>query len=124
MSEASTCDNPLPAEVETVVLIRDLLFSSKVSAAARLSRVREAVRIVRDPAKLSDLEGQRLIVDLNVPGHLEAAVAWKTRTGGVVIGFVSHVDGDAIAAARAMGVDRVMSNGGFSANVDQIIRGE
>lgn len=124
MSEASPGEHPSTVEVETVVLIRDLLFSSKVSAAGRLSRVRESMRLIRDPAKLADLEGRRLIVDLNVPGHLEAAVAWKTRTGGRVTGFVSHVDGDAIAAARAMGVDRVLSNGGFSANVDQIVRGD
>lgn len=118
MSEAS------PPAVETVALIRDLLFSSKVSAAARLSRVRESVRIVRDAAKLQEIDAKRLIVDLNADGHLQAAVAWKTRTSGQVIGFVSHVDGDAIAAARQMGIDRVLSNGAFSANVDQLIRGE
>ena len=118
MSEAS------PPPVETVVLIRDLLFSSKVSAAARLSRVRESVRIVRDPAKLAEIDAKRLIVDLNADDHLEAAVAWKARTGGEVTGFVSHVDGDAIAAARRLGIDRVLSNGGFSANVDAIVRGE
>ena len=108
MSEAS------PPAVETVALIRDLLFSSKVSAAARLSRVRESVRIVRDAAKLQEIDAKRL----------EAAVAWKTRTGGEVTGFVAHVNGDAIAAARSLGIDRVLTNGGFSANVDTIVRGE
>ena len=118
MSDAS------PPGLEMVALIRDLLFSSKVSAAARLSRVREAVRIVRDPATLAGVDAKRLIVDLNSDGFLQAAVAWKARTGGTVTGFVSHVDGDAIAAARSLGIDRVLSNGGFSANVDAIVRGE
>ena len=109
---------------ETIALVRDLIFSSKISAAARLSGVRERVRIIRDPLALATLDGRRLIVDLNADGTLAAAVAWKARTGGTVVGFVAHVDGDAIARARLLGIDRVLSNGGFSANVDALIRGE
>jgi hypothetical protein len=105
----------------TLVLVRDLLFSSKIIATARARGV--AVKIVRDPARLSEEEGGRLIVDLNAEGHLAPAVAWKGRTGGEVIGFVSHVAGDAIAEARRLGVDRVLSNGGFSANLDSVLVG-
>lgn len=103
----------------TIVLVRDLLFSSKVSAAARSLGV--AVRMVRDPAKVVDEPGTRLIVDLNADGFLQAAVAWKAKSKGEVIGFISHVAGDAIAEAKRLGVDRVMSNGGFSANVDAVL---
>lgn len=102
-----------------VALVRDLLFSSKITAAARAKVV--AVKIVRDPAKLAEQGGSRLIVDLNAEGHLEAAVAWKAKTDGEVIGFVSHVAGDAIAEAKRLGIDRVMSNGGFSTNVEAIV---
>lgn len=112
---------PSLVPVEIVALVRDLLFSSKISAAARLSRVREAVRIVRDPAKLAELDGRRLIVDLNVAGHLDAAVAWKSRTKGEIVGFVAHVDAGAIAAARAQGVDRVLSNGAFAQQVASLV---
>lgn len=103
----------------TLVLVRDLLFSSKITAAARARGV--AIRLLRDPAKLAEEQGTRLIVDLNAEGHLAAAVDWKARTGGHVTGFVSHVAGDAIAEARRLGIDRVMSNGGFSANVEAVI---
>lgn len=105
----------------TLVLVRDLLFSSKITAAARAKGV--AVKVVRSPAGLAAEGGSRLIVDLNADGHLNAAIDWKTRTGGEVIGFVSHVAGDAIAEARRLGVDRILSNGGFSANVDSILGG-
>ena len=113
--------DPTPPSLETVALVRDLLFSSKISAAARLARVRERVQIIRDPARLTAIDARRLIVDMNEPGHLDAAVAWKRRTGGEVIGFVAHVDGDAIANAKSLGIDRVLTNGGFSATVGEIV---
>ena len=103
----------------TLALIRDLLFSSKLTAAAKVKGA--GVKIVRDPAKLTELDGSRLIVDLNADGHLAAAMAWKARTGGEVIGFIAHVAGDGIAEARRLGVDRVLSNGGFAQSVDTLI---
>jgi hypothetical protein len=109
-----------PTPSPTLVLVRDLLFSSKITAAARASGI--AVKVVRDPAKLEGEPGRRLIVDLNAEGNLQFAIKWKTKSGGEVIGFVSHVAGDAIAEARRLGVDRILSNGGFSANVDSILK--
>jgi hypothetical protein len=95
-----------------LVLVRDLMFSSKITAAAR--EVGAAVKIVRDPAALSEMTGDRLIVDLNQAGALEAAMKWKSAAGGAVIGFVSHVDADTIAKAQQSGIDRVLSRGQFT----------
>ena len=103
----------------TLALVRDLLFSSKLTAAAQAKGT--TVKIIRDATKLSELEGNRLIVDLNADGHLAAALAWKARTGGEVIGFIAHVAGDAIEEAKRLGIDRVISNGGFAANVDRLM---
>jgi len=96
----------------TLVLVRDLMFSSKITAVAREAGV--AVKVVRDPAQLASQPGERLIVDLNQPGALEAATAWKQTTGGEVIGFASHVDTDTIHKARQSGIDRVLSRGQFT----------
>jgi hypothetical protein len=54
-------------------------------------------------------------VDLNQPGALEAAVAWKgaESAGRDVVGFVSHVDAATIARARAAGIDRIMPRSRF-----------
>ena len=109
----------VPEPLPTLALVRDLLFSSKLTAAAKASG--RAVKVVRDPAKLSELAGKRLIVDLNADGHLQAAGDWKARTGGEVIGFIAHVAGDGIAEAKRLGLDRVISNGGFAGNVDRLI---
>ena len=103
-----------------LVLCRDLMFTSKVTGAARATGV--GVRVVREPEKLAELGGRRLIVDLGQEGALEAAAAWKGRTAGEVVGFVSHVDEGTIARARGAGIDRVMSRGGFSASVEEVLR--
>jgi hypothetical protein len=103
-----------------LLLCRDLMFTSKVTGAARATGV--AVRVVREPDKLVDLAGRKLIVDLGQEGALEAAASWKGRTSLQVVGFVSHVDEATIGRAREAGIDRVMSRGGFSASVEDVLR--
>ena len=93
-----------------VALIRDLLFASKVTATARSLGV--DVRIVRDATAIPD--GGTLLLDLNQPGAIEAAAAWKAAAEGrTTIGFVSHVDADTIARAKAAGIDRVLARSQF-----------
>jgi hypothetical protein len=94
-----------------LVLVRDLMFSSKIAATARAQNT--AIKLLRDPAKLAGEAGARLIVDLNLDGAIPAAIAWKQSSGGEVFGFVSHVDAAAIAAAREGGIDRVMPRSEF-----------
>jgi DNA-binding NarL/FixJ family response regulator len=94
-----------------VVLVRDLMFSSRIAATARAANV--PVKSLRDPAALAGAEGRLLIVDLNQAGTIDAAVAWKAKSSGPVVGFVSHVDSDTIARAKAAGVDRVIPRSRF-----------
>src|SRR4051812_34719155 len=75
-------DSPTPV----LLLCRDLLFTSKVPATARAIAI--PLQVVRDPAQPPP-QGQRLIVDLNQTGALEAAAAWKAATAGHVTGFAS-----------------------------------
>jgi hypothetical protein len=96
---------------DTLALVRDLMFSSKIIATARAQGVN--VRIVRDPSKLAAETGDRLLVDLNQDGAIPAATEWKARTGGAVIGFVSHVDAATIAKAREAGFDQVLARSRF-----------
>jgi hypothetical protein len=62
---------------------------------------------------LAGAEGRLLIVDLNQPGALEAAVAWKRNASGEVVGFVSHVDAETISRAKSAGIDRVIPRSRF-----------
>jgi hypothetical protein len=94
-----------------IVLVRDLMFSSRISAAARAANV--PVTILREPSALAATLGHRLIVDLNQPGAVEAAAAWKRSTLREVIGFVSHVDADTIGRARQAGIDQILPRSRF-----------
>jgi hypothetical protein len=103
-----------------VMFCRDLMFTSKVTSASRAVGV--PVKVVREAKLLDALGGDKLIVDLGQEGAIEAAAAWKGRTGGTVVGFVSHVDEATIGRARVAGIDRVMSRGVFSASVEDVLR--
>jgi hypothetical protein len=113
--------DPNPAGEPILVLVRDLMFSSRITATARAGNV--PVVVVRDAAQLAGRTGRRLIVDLNQDGAIDAAVAWKTSSGGDVIGFVSHVDGPTIARAREAGIDRVMPRSRFVEELPALLRG-
>ena len=103
-----------------LALVRDLMFASKISATARALNV--AVTVLRDPQSLAGQQSAMLLVDLNHPGALAAAVQWKQQGGGVVVGFVSHVDTDTIREARAGGLDRVSSRSEFVRTLPELLQ--
>jgi hypothetical protein len=109
---------------DVLLLVRDLMFMSRVVGTAKEMGV--AVKVVRDPARLAaEAEGEmqgRLIADLNLEGAIEAAAAWKGATGGSIIGFVSHVDGETIRRAREAGVDRVMPRSQFVQALPELLK--
>ena len=100
------------APVVVLALVRDLLFASKITSAARAAGVE--AQIIRDPAQLAGRQGSLLLVDLNLAGAIEPAAQWKTAQGKDVIGFVSHVDTATIAQARDAGIGRLMARGAFA----------
>ena len=104
MSDVSATPPQSPA---LVILCRDLLLGSRITAAAQSVGV--GFKVVRDAAKLAGQPGRRLIVDLNQDGAIDAAVAWKSASGGEVVGFVSHVDSATIAQARGAGLDQILA---------------
>jgi hypothetical protein len=99
-------------ELPVLALVRDLMFSSRITAAARAAGV--PVKILRDPGALAVEAGRLVLLDLNQAGTIDAAVAWKTaHPEGQTIGFVSHIDAETIERARAAGIDRVLARGQF-----------
>ena len=100
-------EDPAP----TLVLVRDLLFSSRISATAKAHAI--PIKLMRNPAQIETQSAQKLIVDLNLEGALDAAIAWKSAHAGQVIGFVSHVDQETISRARAAHIDRILPRSQF-----------
>ena len=104
-----------------LVLVSDLILSSRINATARAQGT--PVIPLRDPKQLAAHEGKRLIVDLNQPGAIDAAVLWKQRNPEAsVIGFVSHVDMETIAKARTEGIDHILPRSRFVAELEQLLR--
>ena len=97
---------------EVLVLVRDLIFSTKIRGTAEA--LGTPVRLLRDPARLSQHDGRLLIVDLNLENAITAAAQWAAQGGERrVVGFVSHVDAGTIAAARQAGIAEVMARSRF-----------
>jgi hypothetical protein len=102
-----------------IVLVRDLMFASRISATAKSLSV--PVVMLRDPQALAQEDGIALIVDLNQSGALDAAAEWKARTHGVVMGFTAHIDSDTIARAQSLGIDRVLARSAFVQQLPQLL---
>jgi hypothetical protein len=64
-------------------------------------RIGEGVRFVRRAADVGDLEADLVLVDITVPGALDAIAAAPGR----VIAFGPHVATDDLAAAEAAGAE-------------------
>lgn len=80
--------------MRVTAITKDLMDRSKIAAAA------EDVTIVREAD--ADLGSPDVVlVDLHIPGAVEAALA----TGARVLGFGSHVDEQTLAAARRLGAE-------------------
>jgi hypothetical protein len=97
-----------------LVLVRDLMFTSKISAEARAVGV--TIKLLRDPAQLpaaTEKTIRLLICDLNLENAIPAAGQWRRATGLPIVGFVSHVDVDSITAARNEGIDQVVARSRF-----------
>ena len=114
-------DEPAPTPPALLILCRDLLLGSRITAAAQAAGV--PFKVVRDATKLSGQVGQRLIVDLNQDGAVAAAAAWNAATSGAdVVGFVSHVDAATIQRARDAGLDQVLPRSRFVEELAQLVR--
>ncbi|MGH9384354.1 MAG: hypothetical protein ACRD2N_08735 [Vicinamibacterales bacterium] len=112
-----------------VVGVDDLMFSSRISSAAKAAGVE--IRFARSPQAIVDAvrktAARLVILDLNSQrvAPLDAVVALKGDAAlaqTAIVGFVSHVQADLIAQAREAGVDRVMARSAFVVELPQLLR--
>ncbi|MGH7214253.1 MAG: hypothetical protein ACREIT_05775 [Tepidisphaeraceae bacterium] len=108
-----------PQTVPVLVLVRDLLLGSRVTAEARAQGI--PVKLIRDPAKLTGQAGRSLVVDLNLDGAIAAASAWTKATGRPVTGFVAHTDAPTMAAAREAGIQDVLARSQLVQQLPQLL---
>jgi DNA-binding NarL/FixJ family response regulator len=108
--------------------VADVMFSSRIRAAAAASGA--DVRFARTPEEV--LSGVRafapalVLIDLNAPQLAPIETIARLRAdapaGPVrIVGFVSHVQADVIAAARAAGIDEVMARSAFVSKLPELL---
>jgi CheY-like chemotaxis protein len=107
-----------------LVSVRDLVFRSKINAAAE--RLGVPVRIAPRGTPLSeasrDLGEGILIADLGEPGVLDEIRSAKAAGHIRVIGFLGHLQAELARAAAEAGVDEVLTRGQFVQRLDELLR--
>jgi CheY-like chemotaxis protein len=112
-----------------VAAVDDLLFASKISAAARqldvqvvfarsADEVLRQVRALRPPLVIFDLNSRRIEPLAAISAMKSDPALIRVRT----VGFVSHVQSELIEHARQAGVDEVMARSAFSAKLGEILQ--
>ena len=112
-----------------LALVDDLMFRSKIRSTAAQVGVDVMFMASRDAAlaAMKHASPTLLIVDLN-SRHLDpieavTAVKQDNALGHVkVVGFVSHVDANTIAAAKAAAIDEVLARSAFVARLPGLLR--
>jgi PleD family two-component response regulator len=111
-----------------VCVLDDLLFSVKISTAAKA--IGADVYFERTPgmalARITEKQPSLAIFDLNSarldPLTLIAQLKSDPETRGIrTLGFVSHVHTDTIAAAREAGIDEVLARSAFADQLGDIL---
>ena len=111
-----------------LVLVDDLLFTSKIRAAAKAAGV--SLAFARSSA--AALEEMRknppslVVLDLNNPrtdplGTVTAMKADPTLAGIATVAYVSHVQTELIAAARQVGINEVLPRSAFSERLPELL---
>ena len=111
-----------------VCAIDDLIFSIKISTAAKQLGVDIYFERLRDRvlSTIREKQPSLVIFDLNSsrldPMTVIAAMKADPQLQRVkTLGYVAHVDSDAIAAARSAGIDQVLARSAFSAQLAAIL---
>src|ERR671923_95949 len=97
-----------------LVAVRDLLFGSKIDAAAKRLGVPVAwaPRGVPLSQTAADKKPQAILADLGEPGALaELKAVLAAAPGTHVVGYLGHLQTDLMDEARAAGVAEVLTRG-------------
>jgi hypothetical protein len=109
----------------SIVAVRDLVFRSKILAAAE--RVGVSIRLAPRGTPLDEavraLGPGPLIVDLAEPGVVGQIGAAKAAGATRVVGYLGHLEENLMALARQAGVDEILSRGQFVQRLDELLLG-
>jgi CheY-like chemotaxis protein len=112
--------------VSLIAAVDDLFFSTRIRETARQIGVHvEVVATTRLRACAAQGSVDAVILDLSATSALEILRALKAdpqTSATPVIGYVSHVADETIAAARAAGCDRILARSAFTRQLPELLR--
>lgn len=111
--------------MKIVAAIHDLMFSSKVNAAAQGKPISWVPRGTPPAEHVAKEGADVLLIDLDARHFdaIEAVRAVKLASPAVVvIGYVGHEKADVIDAAKAAGADSVMAKGEFARRLPELLK--
>ena len=113
-----------------VALVADMIFASRVRGAAQSAgvtavTVSSAARLVESARQLRP---RVLLIDLETRGVDAAALVAQLKgaaeTAAIpIVAFGSHLNVDALHAAREAGADRVLARSAFVRDLPELLRG-
>ena len=107
-----------------VVAVRDLLFRSRICAAAE--RLGVDARLAPRGVPLADavrgLGAATVLVDLGERGMLDEIRRAKQAPGVRVVGFLGHLEAALAQAAAEAGADEILSRGQLVQRLDDVLR--
>lgn len=120
---------PPPTPPTLVILCTDLIFSTKITGTAKA--LGRPFQVARTPEKLDAALSAAaprplLVIDLNIAGPDPIAAIHAARAHANaprIVAFLSHVQADLAAAARAAGADQVLARSAFTATLPEILAG-
>jgi CheY-like chemotaxis protein len=111
-----------------VALVADLLFTVKISDAARRAGIEaEFVKAEKELLEKAESKPALIILDLNFGGVQPLKLIGKLKSNPnlkqtSILAYVSHVDGELKQQAHDLGCDMVMARSAFSQNLPQILK--
>src|SRR5512146_2015681 len=107
-----------------LVAVRDLLFASKIDAAAKRvgAQVTWAPRNLPLSGAAADRRPDLVLADLGERGMIdELRVVRATLPRVRIVGYLGHLEADLMDEARSIGVDEVLTRGQLAASLDAVL---
>jgi hypothetical protein len=117
----------MAGKVRALGLVRDILFRSRIDAAAHALGVEVAYASTLEQARSRCAELNPAIVfadlsDANFPAEPTAVEIKRDGRGTRLVGFASHVDLKSLDSARAAGFDLTLSRSEFTSRIAELLR--
>lgn len=128
LNEGNAGEQDRSGAAKILAMVEDLIFTSKIQQAAKLAGVRvEFVQPQDVVQRVGEETVGALIVDLNHRSGRAMEVVRAVKSGPAAaatrtLGFVSHVQGDVIEAARAAGCDLILARSAFAEQLPELLR--